>query len=138
MNEYARRDEWLGKVQGSDWQDARLMATADMRADGRDADGALVALTEMQAQGGRRLHAQQIALRAHQQLKNWGEVLKLVKTLEKREALHPAVAVRLRQVERKTCCVTGGTIQTLCWNSGSRCRRPSGNRLVLLTWPLNC
>jgi HemY protein len=98
MHEYARRDEWLARVQGGDWVDARLMATADMRADGRDADGALLALTEMQAQGGRRLHAQQIALRAQQQLKNWGEVLKLVKTLEKREALHPAVAVRLRQV----------------------------------------
>lgn len=98
MREYARRDEWLGRVGGGDWQDARLMATADMRADGRDADGALIALTEMQAQGSRRIHAQQIALRAQQQLKNWGEVLKLVKTLEKREALHPAVAVRLRQV----------------------------------------
>jgi HemY protein len=98
MREYARRDEWLGRVTAGDWQDARLMATADMRADGRDADGALVALTEMQAQGSRRIHAQQIALRAQQQLKNWGEVLKLVKTLEKREALHPAVAVRLRQV----------------------------------------
>jgi HemY protein len=98
MREYARRDEWLGRVSGGEWQDARLMATADMRADGRDADGALVALTEMQAQGSRRIHAQQIALRAQQQLKNWGEVLKLVKTLEKREALHPAVAVRLRQV----------------------------------------
>jgi HemY protein len=98
MREYARRDEWLGRVTRADWQDARLMATADMRADGRDADGALIALTEMQAQGGRRIHAQQIALRAQQQLKNWGEVLKLVKILEKREALHPAVAVRLRQV----------------------------------------
>ncbi|CDY74086.1 Uncharacterized protein EC-HemY, likely associated with heme metabolism based on gene clustering with hemC, hemD in Proteobacteria (unrelated to HemY-type PPO in GramPositives) [Caballeronia glathei] len=98
MHEFARRDEWLGQITGAEWQDARLMATADMRADGRDADGALVALTEMQAQGGRRIHAQQIALRAQQQLKNWGEVLKLVKTLEKREALHPAVAVRLRQV----------------------------------------
>ncbi len=98
MHEYARRDEWLARVTGQDWLDARLMATANMRADGRDADGALAALTEMQAQGGRRLHAQQIALRAQQQLKNWGEVLKLVKTLEKREALHPAVAVRLRQV----------------------------------------
>jgi HemY protein len=77
---------------------ARLMATADMRADGRDADGALAALTEMQSQGGRRIHAQQIMLRAQQQLKNWSEVLKLVKTLEKREAIHPAVAVRLRQL----------------------------------------
>lgn len=97
MREYVRRDEWLGAIDAPDWQDARLMASADMRADGRDPDGALTALTEMQAQGTRRIHAQQIALRAQQQLKNWAEVLKLVKTLEKREALHPAVAVRLRQ-----------------------------------------
>jgi HemY protein len=97
MHEYARRDEWLAQIDEPDWQDARLMATADMRADGHDADGALAALTEMQSQGGRRIHAQQIALRAQQQLKNWAEVLKLVKTLEKREAIHPAVAVRLRQ-----------------------------------------
>jgi HemY protein len=97
MREYVRRDEWLGAIDAPEWQDARLMASADMRADGRDPDGALAALTEMQAQGTRRIHAQQIALRAQQQLKNWAEVLKLVKTLEKREALHPAVAVRLRQ-----------------------------------------
>ena len=98
LHEYARRDEWLGQVEDPELQEARLMATADMRADGRDADGALAALTEMRTQGGRRIHAQQIALRAQQQLKNWSEVLKLVKTLEKREALHPAVAVRLRQL----------------------------------------
>lgn len=97
MREYVRRDEWLAAIDSPDWQDARLMASADMRADGRDPEGALSALTEMQAQGTRRIHAQQIALRAQQQLKNWAEVLKLVKTLEKREALHPAVAVRLRQ-----------------------------------------
>jgi HemY protein len=98
LHEYARRDEWLTQVEDPELQEARLMATADMRADGRDADGALAALTEMRTQGGRRIHAQQIALRAQQQLKNWSEVLKLVKTLEKREALHPAVAVRLRQL----------------------------------------
>ena len=98
LHEYARRDDWLTQVDDPDLQEARLLATADMRADGRDADGALAALTEMRSQGGRRIHAQQIALRAQQQLKNWSEVLKLVKTLEKREALHPAVAVRLRQL----------------------------------------
>lgn len=98
LHEYARRDEWLAQVEDPELQEARLLAAADMRADGRDADGALAALTEMRSQGGRRIHAQQIALRAQQQLKNWGEVLKLVKTLEKREALHPAVAVRLRQL----------------------------------------
>ncbi len=97
MHEYARRDEWLAKVDAPEWQDARLLATADMRADGRDAEGALGALAEMQASGGKRIHAQQVALRAQQQLKNWVEVLKLAKLLEKREALHPAAAVRLRQ-----------------------------------------
>jgi HemY protein len=98
MHEYGRRDEWLAQINAPDWQDARLMATADMRADARDPDGALAALTEMQSQGSRRLHAQQIALRAHQQLKHWSEVLKLVKALEKREAIHPAAALRLRQL----------------------------------------
>ncbi len=98
MHEYARRDDWLAQIDDTEWQEARLMATADMHADARDPEGALAALTEMRTQGGRRIHAQQIALRAQQQLKNWSEVLKLVKTLEKREALHPAVAVRLRQL----------------------------------------
>ncbi|WP_438877051.1 hypothetical protein, partial [Bacillus cereus group sp. BC42] len=79
-----------------EWQDARLLAAADMRADARDADGALAALADLQA-GGKRIHAQQVALRAQQQLKNWAEVLKLAKALEKREALHRAAAVRLRQ-----------------------------------------
>lgn len=98
MREYTRRDEWLEQIGEKDWQDARLMASADMRVDARDAEGALNALAELESQGVRRLHAQQIALRAHQQLKHWPEVLKLVKQLEKREAIHPAVALRLRQL----------------------------------------
>ncbi len=97
MHEYARRDEWLARVEANEWQEARLLATADMRAEARDADGALAALEQMQASGGKRIHAQQVALRAQQQLKNWAEVLKLAKLLEKREALHPAAAVRMRQ-----------------------------------------
>lgn len=97
MHEYARRDEWLAKVDANEWQEARLLATADMRAEARDAEGALAALAEMQASGGKRIHAQQVALRAQQQLKNWAEVLKLAKLLEKRDALHPAAAVRMRQ-----------------------------------------
>jgi HemY protein len=128
MHEYARRDEWLAKIDSADWQDARLMATADMRADGRDADGALAALLEMQSQGGRRIHAQQIALRAQQQLKNWGEVLKLVKTLEKREAIHPAVAVRLRQLAAENLLRDrrhNGDALLELWNSLSTTERHS-------------
>ncbi|KAG0192380.1 hypothetical protein DFQ28_009333 [Apophysomyces sp. BC1034] len=98
MREFARRDEWLAQVAGNDWQEARLMTSAELRADAHDADGALAALTEMRVQGGRRIHALQIALRAQQQLKNWAEVLKLVKILEKRETIHPAVSVRMKQL----------------------------------------
>jgi HemY protein len=98
MHEFTRRDEWLAAIESADWQDARLTAKADMCADARDAEGALAALAQMQTQGPRRIYAQQIALRARQQLKHWGEVLKLVKALEKRDAIHTAVAVRLRQL----------------------------------------
>jgi HemY protein len=97
MHEYARRDEWLAKADAPDWQEARLLASADMRAEARDGQGALDALAQMRASGGKRIQALQVALRAHQQLRNWSEVLKLSKTLEKRDALHPAAAERLRQ-----------------------------------------
>lgn len=36
MRESMRRDEWLAAIDAPEWQDARLMASADMRADGRD------------------------------------------------------------------------------------------------------
>lgn len=97
MQEYARRDDWLSKVEGPEWQEARLLAAADMRAEARDAEGALEALAEMRVAGGKRIQAQQVALRAQQQLRNWGEVLKLSKALEKRDALHPTVSERLRR-----------------------------------------
>jgi HemY protein len=120
MHEFARRDEWLGAIRAPDWQDARLIAQADMCADGRDPEGALAALTELQAQGTRRIYAQQIALRAHQQLQHWAEVLKLVKGLEKREAIHTAVAVRLRQVAGENLlrdCRHNADALLDCWHS---------------------
>jgi HemY protein len=98
MREYGRRDEWLARIEGERWREARQFALADMRVEARDADGALQALAELPAQAARRIHAQQIALRAHQQLKHWAEVLRHVRALEKREAIHPAAAARLRQL----------------------------------------
>lgn len=97
MHEYGRRDAWLAKVDAPEWQDARCLAQADMRVDGHDAEGALAALAEMPVAAGKRIHTQQVTLRVQQQLKNWAEVLKLTKALEKRDALHPAAAARLRQ-----------------------------------------
>ncbi|MBN9115338.1 MAG: heme biosynthesis protein HemY, partial [Pandoraea sp.] len=97
MREFARRDSWLAEAQGANLEEARLLQTAELRVDTRDAEGALEALTEMRAQGARRMQAQLVALRAHQHLKHWPEVLALLKVLEKREALHPALAAKLKQ-----------------------------------------
>ncbi|GAB3626386.1 heme biosynthesis protein HemY [Pandoraea terrae] len=97
MREFARRDAWLADAQGTNLEEARLLQTAELRVDARDAEGALEALTEMRAQGARRMQAQLVALRAHQHLKQWPEVLNLLKVLEKREALHPALAAKLKQ-----------------------------------------
>lgn len=97
MREFARRDVWLGDAQGTNLEEARLLQTAELRVDARDAQGALDALTEMRTQGARRMQAQLVALRAHQHLKQWPEVLNLLKGLEKREALHPALAAKLKQ-----------------------------------------
>src|SRR5260364_419049 len=79
------------------WQEAKWIATAEMRLDAHDAAGALAALDEKQTRGAHRLHAQRIALRAHRQLEHWNEVLKAVKTLEARAAIDRAAAQQLRQ-----------------------------------------
>ncbi|MDE2289058.1 MAG: heme biosynthesis protein HemY [Burkholderiales bacterium] len=97
MREFERRDTWLADAQGADLEEARLLSTAELRVDARDAEGALQALAEMRSQGARRIPAQLVALRAHQHLKHWKEVLALLKVLDKREALHPALAAKLKQ-----------------------------------------
>ncbi|BBO59716.1 heme biosynthesis HemY N-terminal domain-containing protein [Mycoavidus sp. B2-EB] len=89
MHEYARRDGWLAQVIG-DWQEAKLLSTAEMRLDARDAEGALAALSEMSAQGARRHYARQIALRAHQQLKHWPQVLQIIKSFNAQETSYPS------------------------------------------------
>jgi HemY protein len=47
--------------------------------------------------GARHIQALRVALRAHEQAGNWRDVLSLVRTLEKREALRPVLARSLKQ-----------------------------------------
>lgn len=98
MQESERRDAWLGQVTAPEREQARLVSLAEMLADNRDAEGALETIAQLQAQGGRQIQVQRIALRAHQHLKNWSEVLRLARSLEKRNALHPVLALRLKQM----------------------------------------
>jgi HemY protein len=77
---------------------ARLVLMAELLVDDRKPVEALEAVNELNASGMRHIHAQQLALKACQQAKMWPEVLRLVKTLDKRHALHPALSKRLREL----------------------------------------
>ncbi|NYH98041.1 heme biosynthesis protein HemY [Cupriavidus plantarum] len=98
MQESDRRDVWMAQVTDPEREQARLVSMAELLVDARDAEGALETIAQLQAQGGRQIHVQRIALRAHQHLKNWSEVLRLARSLEKRNALHPVLALRLKQM----------------------------------------
>lgn len=98
MQETERRDIWLEQVKAPERQQARLVTLAELQIAARDAEGALGTITQLQASGARHIHVQQLALRAHQHQKNWQEVLRLVRVLEKRKALHPVLINRLKQM----------------------------------------
>src|SRR5207237_9015529 len=71
-------------------------------------EGALEAGGELNASGQRHIHALQWAMKANQQARNWPEVLRLVRTLDKRNALHPALSSRLREMAYEALLSEGG------------------------------
>lgn len=88
----------MAQVTDPEREQARLVSMAELLVDARDAEGALETIAQLQSQGARQIHVQRIALRAHQHLKNWSEVLRLARSLEKRNAIHPVLALRLKQL----------------------------------------
>ena len=97
MRETVRRDAWLDSIKGNAWWDAKLLALAEMQEDANDPQAALNALNALEAQGARRLRAQQLALQAHRDLHHWDDVLRIVKVLEKREAIDAASASQMKR-----------------------------------------
>ena len=97
MQEYGRRDEWL-ELAGldADIETARLVASAEMLTEQRENDAALSAINRLQGEGRRHIHAMRIALSANLQSERWDDALKAVRLLEKRNALHPVLARRLK------------------------------------------
>jgi HemY protein len=67
-----------------------------MWTEARDNDAALGAIARLQAAGARHMHALRIALNANLQAGRWQDALKVVRVLEKRRALHPVLARRLK------------------------------------------
>jgi len=93
MQEYGRRDEWLRQAEADHGvQMARLVSSAEMFTETRETERAQEAIAEMQRSGGRHIHASRIALGVNAQAHRWDEVLKGVRLLGKRRALHEASA----------------------------------------------
>ena len=99
MREPARRDAWLaGIAHDTSLKTARLMTVTELLVDDHQPEAALEAVAELNASGQRHIHALQWAMKANQQARNWPEVLRLVRILDKRKALHPALSSRLREL----------------------------------------
>ncbi|THC40774.1 heme biosynthesis protein HemY [Massilia sp. Mn16-1_5] len=99
MREPARREAWLaGVAHDNTLKTARLMTVIELLVDDHQPEAALAAVAELNASGQRHIHALQWSMKANQQARNWPEVLRLVRILDKRKALHPALAARLREL----------------------------------------
>jgi HemY protein len=99
MGQPARRDVWLSRAQeDAPLKTARLMTAIELSVEGHQPENALDAVRELNASGMRHIHALRLALKANQRAKDWPEVLRLVRLLDKRNALHPALSRRLREL----------------------------------------
>jgi HemY protein len=108
MREPARREAWLaGTVHDNSLKTARLMTITELLVDDHQPEAALEAVAELNASGQRHIHALQWSMKANQQARNWPEVLRLVRTLDKRKALHPALSIRLREMSYESLLSEG-------------------------------
>lgn len=99
LQQAERRDAWLARLpDGDPLKTARLMTQIELLIDDHQTSAALQAVNDLNATGVRHIHAQRLALRASQQARNWPEVLRLVRALDKNGALHPALSQRLREL----------------------------------------
>lgn len=99
MRQTERRDIWLASTETNPaLKTARLMTTLELLVDDHQFKDALEVVEELNANGTRHIQALLWSLKANQQAKNWTEVLRLVQTLDKRKALHPALSNRLREL----------------------------------------
>lgn len=99
MRQSERRNAWLASVEPDQTlKTARLMTAIELLVDEHKPELALDAVKELNASGTRHIHALRLALKANQRAKDWPEVLRLVRLLDKRNALHPALSRRLREL----------------------------------------
>ena len=100
LQQPSRRDDWLKKAEADDsLRTARLMTAVELLSeDVKETDVALDALQSLNNAGIRHTQALKLALKVHQNARNWPEVLRLVRLLDKHKSLHPALSRRLRDM----------------------------------------
>ena len=99
MRQSDRRDAWLGKAESDPaLKAARLMTAIELLVDEDRPEAALDNVRELNSTGTRHIHALRLALKANQRAKDWPEVLRLTRLLDKNNALHPALSQRLREL----------------------------------------
>jgi len=97
MQETARRDRWLADAQADPGTaNALLMTQAELAVEDRRTQEALEIVERLHAKGARHIVSLRTALRAYEQAERWDEVLRTLRLIEKRDALHPAAVRRLR------------------------------------------
>jgi HemY protein len=98
MNEPEERDRWFARAEGArgDSREARLSTRAELLLDERRFEEARELLRELYANGPKQVATLRLLLRAERGLQNWEEVLRIVRQLEKRDALSATSAESLR------------------------------------------
>ena len=98
MHEPEKQQEWMRRALADDPRNeaAALMLEAEMMNELRRFDEALIVLGRFQGKQGRHIAALRLELRARQGTGDWDGVLKLVRQIEKRDALPPEVAREIK------------------------------------------
>lgn len=98
LRDFKLRDRWLdhAKRDDHDWRSARLMTAGELLLDERRFDEARAVLRELHQSGPTHVATLLLLLRAEQGLRNWGEVLRIAKSLGKHDAMPPEALEGIR------------------------------------------
>jgi len=97
MQERERRDQWLKEAAADVGAgQAVLMSQVEVAVDDRRTPEALDLLAQLNQRGARHVVSLRAALRAYEQAERWDDVLRTLRLVEKRDALHPTATGQLR------------------------------------------
>jgi len=97
MKEGARRDDWLrAAAEDQAASSAVLMLQAEMAVEDRRTQEAIELLDTLRDRGALHIVALRTDLRAREQAGQWDDMLRILRLIENRDALHPSVVRKLR------------------------------------------